>query len=461
LSVIGTVSVGNVPTAQAADSFVNLTPAAMTYTDTSAATTVYSGASDMVVSKSRYASYLKFDTSKIAATSTIVSAELTVNVTTSQATQPALWVAPVNASMDFSKMSYSSRPALLSGGVNPNETAVASANRTVTTKLSGLASSKPASSIGLRLGYTTGGAAVHLSKTTRPVLRLAVRPATSVPETPTAPAGWASSQSSVPLGGAGCNADNRSTATAVALAKEWDYWDNCGGTEVSAAAEGLPAAPGGGDHVFRWYKAAGDSNVYQKLNRTFTKDNWATGSAGPGVPNSGSPADASGIYKVAQYIPSARFRLNPGHAWVILSEFKENYTDSAGNWHQDPTWQLGCNNMSGATTCSLSPHNSPTFALSSYMDRWVTWEYRIYQGAKDTTGHGGRIELWADGKLLDTGYESQRHVGSAAFGSLSQTKAWVWIAGQYTSNQTTNGVPDYQNTQVTSYLGRSSVTPIK
>jgi hypothetical protein len=280
-------------------------------------------------------------------------------------------------------------------------------------------------------------------------------PATTV----TASGGWVSDQSAVPLGGAGCSAGS-GTVTAVALRKEWDYWDNCGGAVVSVAAEGLPATPWGGDRVFRWHKPAGDSQVYQKLNRTLTKDNWPGGSAGP-VPNTGSPADASGIYTVWQYIPSDRFRLNPGHGWVILSSFKENYTDSAGAWRQDPTWGLGCNNFSGPITCSLTPHDSPRFSLSAYMNRWVKWEYRMYQGAKDTTGHGGRIELWADGTLLDTGYESQRHVGSAAFAPLSSTRSWVWIAGQYTSNQSTGGIPDYQNTDATSYLGRSSITPLQ
>ena len=106
------------------------------------------------------------------------------------------------------------------------------------------------------------------------------------------------------------------------------------------------------------------------------------------------------------------------------------------------------------------PHSSTAFTLDSYMDRWVKWEYRLYQGAKDTTGHGGRIELWADGRLLETGYESERHVGSAAFSPLSRTRSWVWIAGQYTSNQSTNGVPHYENTDVTSYVGMSSVAPL-
>ena len=94
------------------------------------------------------------------------------------------------------------------------------------------------------------------------------------------------------------------------------------------------------------------------------------------------------------------------------------------------------------------------------MDKWVKWEYRLYQGARDTTGRGGRIELYANDVLLDTGYNATRKVGSAAFGPLSNTLAWVWIAGQYTSNQTTNGVPDSQNTEVTSYEGLSTILPL-
>ena len=90
----------------------------------------------------------------------------------------------------------------------------------------------------------------------------------------------------MPLGDAGCSADSR-TPTATALAKEWDYWDSCGGAEVSASAEGLPAQPRGGDRVFRWRKPAGNSQVYQKLNRTFTKDNWPARLGRTGCPEHG------------------------------------------------------------------------------------------------------------------------------------------------------------------------------
>jgi hypothetical protein len=272
------------------------------------------------------------------------------------------------------------------------------------------------------------------------------------------PGYWWADQSAVPFGSAGCSFSGTS-ATATAMKKQWDYWDECGGTEVSATAEGLPPAPWGGDHVFRWYKPVGSNDVYQKLNRSFTKDNWPAG--GTNYANTGSPADVSGRYIVYQYIPSAKFKLNPGHAWVILSQFKENYRDSSGTWHQDPTWGFGCNNYSGSVMCSLNPGSTPQISLSSLSDRWVKFEYRLYQGSRDTSGRGGRIELYINDKLFDTGYASDgKKVGSAAFSPLSQTLAWIWIAGQYTSTQTTNGVPDYQNTDVTSYVGLSTVLPL-
>jgi hypothetical protein len=254
----------------------------------------------------------------------------------------------------------------------------------------------------------------------------------------------------------GCDSGS-SNAAAQALAKQWDYWDNCGGSVVSAASEGLPATPWQGDNIVKWHKPLGDSNVYQKLNRTLTKDNFPHG---VGSANTGSPADVSGRYIVYKYIPSAKFKLNPSHGWAVLAAFKENYNDAAGNWHQDQTWTLACNNFSGSNRCGMSPHNSPSFALSNYTDRWVKWEFRVYQGAKDKTGHGGRIELYADDRLLDTGYESEMHVGSAAHSPLSRTKAFVFHTGQYTSNQDTNGVPDYRNTEVTSYVGLSAILPL-
>jgi hypothetical protein len=282
---------------------------------------------------------------------------------------------------------------------------------------------------------------------------------TTFVQPPSSAAWWSADLKGVPVGSMGCHRDDRTT-TATALKKQWDHWDNCGGSVIDPATDRIPNPPGGQQRVVKWKKPAGSDQVYQKLNRTFTKDNWPQGAPAK-VALTGSPADVSGIYSAYLYIPSSDFVLNPAHGWTQFLQLKETYTDANGVWHQDPVWAMGVNNFSGQSVGGgLWPDNSHTFKLRDYQDRWVKWELRVYQGAKDTTGHGGRVELWADGKRLQTGYESRRHVGSGAYAPLSRTQAWVWIAGPYTSNQTTKGVPDYQGTHVTTYVGPSRVEPL-
>jgi hypothetical protein len=271
---------------------------------------------------------------------------------------------------------------------------------------------------------------------------------------------WTASLTSVTTGSMGCRSSD-GTAAGVSLRQQWDYWDSCGGTVVDPASDRIPNPPSGGARAVRWQKPTSSDQVYQKLNRTFTKTNWPSG----GTSQTGSPADVSARYVTYRYFPSSQLVLNPSHGWMVMMSFKENYVDSGGRFHQDGTgWKVGCNNFTpgyrGIVRCSMTPKKS--FAMASYTDRWVKWEYRLYQGSKDTTGHHGRIELWADDKLIDTGYEGENgdHIGSAAFVPLSQTRAWVWTVGQYTSNQTTNGVPDWKGTHMTSYVGPTSVTPV-
>jgi hypothetical protein len=276
--------------------------------------------------------------------------------------------------------------------------------------------------------------------------------------------------SAVQTGGYCHSGDSGPTGTTVvdALQQHWNYWDMCGLSVVSAAQEGLPEPPNS-DTVLRWDKPYGFPDVYQKLNREFIQPGGATAGypAGPTNPitYTTSPADVSGRYIYNAYIDSANTDLATGHAWVVTSEFKENFTDAQNVGQQFSYWGFGFDNLSGPTvTGSMlgGGHNvsGPRVSMASLSDRWVRFEYRLYQGASDTTGHGGRIELWINGVLFDTGYESELHVGSAGYSPLAQTHSWIWIAGQYTSNQTTNGVPDYMNIKFRSYVDSSQVLPL-
>jgi hypothetical protein len=297
----------------------------------------------------------------------------------------------------------------------------------------------------------------------------------SVPTNSSAPvAGWWSSDlTGVPVGSAGSGRDS-GTATALELRKQWDYWDQTGASVINPTTDGLTNPPLGKNLIIKWQKPAGTTigiadQVYQKMNRTFNAANWPNGSPAPVAVNQ-SPADPSGCYVTYRYIPSGDWVLNPAHGWFSLMSFKENYLDAQGNFHQDGTgWKVGGDNFSGSGGLRFRMTNKVSFLLSDYMDRWIKLEYRLYVGAKDTTGHGGRIELWIDNVLLDTGYEGDAvegtpsptgHIGSANYAPLAQTQGLIWVVGQYTSNQTTNGTPDYVNTHVTSYIGPTWVQPL-
>jgi hypothetical protein len=322
-------------------------------------------------------------------------------------------------------------------------------------------------------GDTTNSANVHIIDEVRRYGTVTEAKANWGDSAPTS-GWWSADLSNVPVGSMGASRDS-GTATALELRKQWDYWDQTGGTVIAPSTDGLTNPPLGKNLIVKWQKPAGTTvgvadQVYQKLNRTFTSANWPLGSAAP-VAVSGSPANMSGRYVTYRWIPSGDWVLNPAHGWFSIMSFKENYRDSGGGFHQDGTgWKVGGDNFSGAAgPLRFRMTSKVSFLLSDYMDRWVKFEYRLYQGSDDKTGHGGRIELWADNVLLDTGYEGDPvdgtpsptgHIGSANFVPLAQTEGMIWVVGQYTSNQTTNGTPDYVNTHTTSYVGPSYIAPL-
>ena len=278
------------------------------------------------------------------------------------------------------------------------------------------------------------------------------------------PGWWYSTLQGIPLGDMGTDRWS-GTSTANALNQQWNYWDNPGGSAVSAAAEGIPAQPSGDDTLIKWYKAAGGTNEYQKLTDFITSANWPNPRGYP-PPTGTAPPDVSGRYITHLYIPSNRFTLNPSHGWVNFFEMKEDYQDASNVWHQDPAWQVMCMNYvtPGTNTICIwgGTHNYPTVTTNNYlfapfMDRWLTWEQRVYQGSLDTSGHGGRVEWWSNGQLMDTIYESEQHIGPPVFApDLAHTNSWLYVAGQYSSNQGT----DYMGTDVTTYVGSSYMLPL-
>jgi hypothetical protein len=291
---------------------------------------------------------------------------------------------------------------------------------------------------------------------------------------------WWADIESVPVGTATCN-----STVGNALKLQWDYFGQCGQEDsygsplvVSAAAQGIKPPPSG-DTVVLWDKPLGDSKVWKKLNKTFTASNWTDGHLLSSTESRVTPRDISGRYISYMYIPLNGYSMT-SHGWMLPFQFKENIKTQAG-YKQDPTWGVGSNSwgtygqytfyLGGPNNGTGTGHNNqPKYDLRNYMDRWVKWEFRVYQGAKDTTGRGGRIEWWMDDKLMDTGYESEGHIGPLGFNSTYQGSpvtgqdGWVFAVGNYTSGQSLSGScgcePDWNYTRTKVYVDLTTLLPL-
>jgi hypothetical protein len=275
---------------------------------------------------------------------------------------------------------------------------------------------------------------------------------------PVTPGWWRADPDTAPVGSMG-NDSNDGSATSQAVKAMWGFWDMPGASVVNIAGEGLPAAPWGGTRAIKWFKPFAQAEVYQKLSRTFNATNWPLGN---NTATTTSPGDVSGRYITWRYIRSADVTINPSHGWLVLQTFKENYNDP-GFMQNGTGWKVSANVDDGLRVSMTSKVSSAL--VPNFTDKWIKLEYRVFQGARDLTGHGGRIEFWVNDVLFDTGYEGDAvegtpnptgHVGSAAFVPLSSTLGWIYPIGQYTSDQGT----DWQGTQMTSYIGLTGLLPL-
>ncbi|HEX8226932.1 MAG TPA: hypothetical protein VF572_03630 [Candidatus Saccharimonadales bacterium] len=276
---------------------------------------------------------------------------------------------------------------------------------------------------------------------------------------PTQRAGWWwSDLESVPLGVVRPN-----TTASTELKKHWTWFGQNGQENeygypemVTASSQGIPAAPAG-DKILKLHHARGDTAVHHKLFKTFTTQNWTNGQL---VPDGPSPADVSGRYISYMYVPSAKFSMT-SHGWVNMFQYKENIITTAG-FQQDPTWLAGVN-TTGTPGRYVLKFRTATYDFTPYMDKWVKWEMRLYQGQK--------IEWYLNDRLIETGLESQQHVGSRCRvggtyngATITDCKGWVFGVGNYTSNQNLSGScrcePDYNYIDTTVYVDLTTLLPL-
>lgn len=217
---------------------------------------------------------------------------------------------------------------------------------------------------------------------------------------------------------------------------EWSYWGQGNESDygrpevVSAASTNLPDPPG--KRVVRLYHGSGDPARHHKLYKSFRANTWPDG-AEPAIEAS-SPTDVSGSYSCRLYLPSKNLDLGNG-GWIGMVQFKEDFTDPNGGFHSNPDYWFGMNNDLGHPSFDLNSwsmkHKHAEIDARPYLDKWFTVEMRLYQG--------DRLEVYLDGKLVDTGRQSEFPVGRRYFvgqkdedgNAIAQNKGWTFGVGNY------------------------------
>lgn len=139
-----------------------------------------------------------------------------------------------------------------------------------------------------------------------------------------------------------------------------------------------------------------------------------------------APADVSGTYSAWYYYPRS-YHVSPNVSNMPF-QFKEEYTDASG-WHQDPMWwveidsagQWGMGGRASRPVAFLHyPQNRTYDPVPVPLGRWFQIKAQIVEHR--------RIDVWMDGKHLDTGRQSQWPVGPS---HGRHSLKWIFGVGNY------------------------------
>jgi hypothetical protein len=251
------------------------------------------------------------------------------------------------------------------------------------------------------------------------------------------PGWWRTELDTVPLGTA--EDDN---AVAAALARQWSHFGQGQAAEyghpqvVSARRDGLPAPPGGDDHLIRLDHEPGDPASQRKLYKSFSASNWPDGTE-PFSQRDGSPADVSARYIVYEYIDAARLRLTE-RGWVNLAQFKEGYATDGGQT-SDPSWWLVVYDRDGQLFLDLAHFNEGRIAgrrldFRPYLNQWLKIELRLYQH--------DRLEVYLNNQFFDVGRQADYPVGRMRYRgqpttpdgpTVTREEGWIFGSGNYSN----------------------------
>jgi hypothetical protein len=216
---------------------------------------------------------------------------------------------------------------------------------------------------------------------------------------------------------------------------------------VKPTAYGVPARPGGTNaHILRAtvnnrQRAAGAYAAY--LYKVWAITAPETGWRG----NLGRPFERirrgqeGGTYRAWYFLPRSTRRVlrhnNHGrHGWVNIFQFKHSNPDGGGpgRWAQPPQWWINIrNNDPDHLALCVSHWRKPSFCqrrglASSHLPRvpfgrWFELRADVHPGK--------RIDFYLDGRLFDTGRQTDHPVGLARGDS-----SWIFSPGWYLNTGT-------------------------
>lgn len=213
-----------------------------------------------------------------------------------------------------------------------------------------------------------------------------------------------------------------------------------GGTmqAVDTAAQGIPPSASGDTkaalfEVTAAQKAAGKihSKVYKNWAIAAPETTWYddAGRRLDRLPGN-SPA---GTYAARYYIPADYHATG---TWTNIFQWKEDYTDSAGAWHSDPTWWINICAASawGGKAPAASRPDAPVLFANHWTNNWnYTPQMRIvplgrWFEIRAELYPGDRIDWYLDGEKFDTSPNTRYPVGPA---HGANTTGWIFGIGHY------------------------------
>ncbi len=227
---------------------------------------------------------------------------------------------------------------------------------------------------------------------------------------------------------------------------QWKEMANGQTRAVDPATYGVPARDGGtNDHVLRASVSEAQRDAGQYAAYLYKV--WAV--AAPETTWQNEFTDApyermtrgqeAGSYTAWYYLPEStkstlQHNSDETHGWVNIMQFKHSNPnmDGPGQWNQPPEWWVNIrNNDPNRITLVVSHEGDPGWGDRAGQARQPEVPFGRWFQLRADIHPGNRIEFYLDGKLFETGHQSDQSVGLNPGDS-----SWIFSPGYYLNTGT-------------------------